>query len=112
MDNVPGVQLDSVWAGMGFQDRFTVAKAIARYLEAWTSCSFKQLWSLYYAKDMHGDHQGSLYTDCHGTRISKPRFAIGPSTGQFSDDGRMTVKFDTGPCTTLDPNRALTTNTI
>ena len=33
MEKVSGVQLDSVWAGMGIQDRFTVVKAIARYLK-------------------------------------------------------------------------------
>ena len=33
MEKVLGAQLDSVWAGMGIQDRFTVAKAIARYLK-------------------------------------------------------------------------------
>ena len=113
MEKVPGIQLDSVWAGMGIQDRFTVAKAISRYQEAWTSCSFKQLGSLYYAKDLDGHNQSPLYTDCQGVAKSNPRFAIGQSTGrEFSDDGRMTVEFDRGPCTTFVLNLGLTTNKI
>ena len=33
MEKVLGVRLDSVWAGIGIQDRFTIAKAIARFLK-------------------------------------------------------------------------------
>ena len=105
MEKVPGVQLDFVWAGMGIEDRLTIAKAIARYQKTWTSFSFKKFGSLYYAKDLDGHNQSPLYTDCHGVTITNPRFAVGPSTGRdFSDDGRLAVEFDRGPCKTGVPN--------
>lgn len=101
MEKVPGVQLDFVWAGLRIQDRFTIAKAIARYQKAWTSFSFKKFGSLYYAEDLDGHTWDPLYTDSHGAVISDPRFAIGPSTGRDSNDhGKATVQFDRGPCKT------------
>ena len=89
---------------MEIQDRLTVVKAIARYQKSWTSCSFHNFGSLYYAGDlgMDKDTQKPLYTDCHGNAVKNSRFVIGPSTGRdFSDDDRMSIELDRGPCKKL-----------
>lgn len=55
----------------------------------------------YYTEDLGTDEhsQGPLYTDCDGNAVTNSRFAIGPSTGRdFSDDGRMEIELDRGPC--------------
>ena len=105
MEKVSGVPLDTVWAGMVIEDRFTIVKAIARYQKAWISCTFKQFGSLYYIEDLDGPTQSLLYTDCDGVESNEPRFAVGPSTGRnFSDDGRSMVEFDRGPCKTPSQN--------
>ncbi len=101
MEKLPGVQLDAVWAKMEIQDRFTVAKAIARYQKAWMSCSFNHYGSLYYTEDLDGHTQSPLYTDCNDVPITSSRFVVGPSTGRgFSDDERSRIEFDRGPCKT------------
>ena len=113
MEKILGVQLDFVWAGMGIEDRFTIAKAIARYQKTWISFLFKKLGSLYYAEDLDRHNQSLLYTDCHGVTITDPRFAVGLSTGRdFSDDGRVAVDFDKGPCETYVPNLTPMTDNI
>lgn len=102
MEKLSGVPLDTVWAEMEIQDRFTVVKAIARYQKAWMSCTFRQFGSLYFSKDLDGSGQSFLYTICEGVELKELRFAVGPSTGRsFSDDGRSMVEFDKRPCKTL-----------
>ena len=99
MDKVLGVPLDRVWGSMEIQDRFSVAKDIAKYQQAWMSSSFELYGSLYYAQDLDVPSQSPLHIDYHSNTIAKPKFAIGPSTGrEFNDDGRATVEFDKGPC--------------
>ena len=86
---------------MEIQDRFTVVKAIARLQKSWASCSFHRFGSLYYTEDLGTDEhsQGPLYTDYDGNAVTNSRFAIGPSAGRdFSDDGRMEIELDRGPC--------------
>ncbi|KAL9607872.1 MAG: hypothetical protein Q9167_007261 [Letrouitia subvulpina] len=103
MEKLSGIQLEVVWSGMKIEDRLTVVKAIARYQKAWMSCSFNQIGSLYFAEDLDGSTQSSLYTDGRGIEISNSRFAIGPSVGrEFSDDRRSAVEFDRGPWNTLE----------
>ena len=105
MEKLPGVPLDTVWAGMEVKDRLTIVKAIARYEKAWMSCTFKQFGSLYYSEDLDGPTQSLLHTDCDGVESKEPRFAVGPSTGRnFNDNGRSMVEFDRGPCKTRSRN--------
>ena len=100
MEKLPSIQLSVVWAQMGIEDRFTVAKAIARYQKAWMSVSFNQFGSLYYPKDLDRSAQSLSYINRHNITVTDPRFAVGPpSTARgFSDDGRSNVQFDRGPC--------------
>lgn len=99
MEKVSGVQLGSVWNKMELHDQFKVAKAIAKYQEAWMALSFEKLGSLYYVEDLDGLTQSPLYTDCRGISITDSRFAVGPSTGrELMDDGRSTIELDRGPC--------------
>ncbi len=66
----------------------------------WTSTSFKQFGSLYFAHDVgKQDSQDPLYFDEHGTAMKNQRFAVGPSTGrEYYDAGRASVHYDRGPC--------------
>ncbi|KAL8787607.1 MAG: hypothetical protein Q9195_007695 [Heterodermia aff. obscurata] len=51
--------------------------------------------------EINEDNQRFLYTDCYGNAVVNSRFAVGPSTGRdFSDDGRITIEYDRGPCKT------------
>ena len=67
----------------------------------WTSASFKQFGSLYFAHDLGKQNsQDPLYFDEHGTAMNNQRFAVGPSTGrEYYDAGRASVLYDRGPCT-------------
>ncbi|MCJ1334838.1 hypothetical protein MMC09_000103 [Bachmanniomyces sp. S44760] len=52
MQKAPGVQLEHVWKGMDIEDRLKVVKQIVRYQRKWTSTSFKEFGSLYFAEDV------------------------------------------------------------
>ncbi|KAI9709411.1 MAG: hypothetical protein M1812_007688 [Candelaria pacifica] len=103
MEKVAGVTLDRVWDSMKIEDRAGLVKAVASYQKSWMSVSFEQLGSIYYARDLDEQVSGPLYTDGEGTRISNPKFAVGPTTGRnFNDDGRETIEFDRGPWSTVE----------
>ncbi|KKZ65633.1 hypothetical protein EMCG_08540 [[Emmonsia] crescens] len=102
MEKVTGVPLDSVWPNMEIGDRLAVVKTIARYQEAWMSVSFNHFGSLYFAQDLDGFRPQRLSYEKAGIKLLDERFAIGPSTGRENvDNGRRTVQFDRGPCSTL-----------
>ena len=101
MEKPLGVQLSLVWSGMTVEDRLTVVKAIARFQKSWGACLFHRFGSLYYTADLDMDEhtENPLYSDCDGNEVESFKFAVGPSTGRFiSDDDRMRIEFDRGPC--------------
>ena len=100
MQKAPGVQLEQVWSGMELENRLEVVKQILRYQKKWTSTSFEQFGSLYFAHDVGKQNsQDPLYFDEHGTAMKNQRFAVGPSTGrEYYDAGRASVHYDRGPC--------------
>lgn len=85
---------------MRFADRLEVVKQILRYQKKWTSTSFNQFGSLYFAHDvMTPDLHVPFYFDESGTAIKSGRFAVGPSTGrEYFDAGRASMHYDRGPC--------------
>ena len=98
MEKIPGIQLHTVWRGMGIEHRLAIVKAIARYQATWSSFSFSHYGSLYYSEDLRELKQ-SFSVKGHGATVIDPKFMIGPSTARvFNDDGRSTVEFDRGPC--------------
>jgi hypothetical protein len=102
MEKVNGVQLDEIWERLAVEVKLKVVKKIATYQEAWTSTCFSQYGGLYYKQDLPSSTPGLEYIDKEGRRIVNDRFAIGPSSSrQNSDDGRIDVEFDRGPCTYL-----------
>lgn len=100
MQKAPGVQLDRVWTKMEIEDRLKVVKQILCYQKKWSSISFKQFGSLYFAFDvMERSSQDPLYFDKHGTPVRNQKFAVGPSTGrEYYDAGRASVLYARGPC--------------
>lgn len=100
MQKAPGIQLEHVWAEMEMEDRLAVVKQILRYQKNWTSISFQQYGSLYFADDVGKQNsQDPLYFDEHGTAVKNHRFAVGPSTGRdYYDAGRASVQYNRGPC--------------
>lgn len=85
---------------MKLEDRLEVVKQIVRYQKKWTSTSFKQFGSLYFAHDLGKQNsQDPLYFDEHGMAMKNQRFAVGLSTGrEYYDAGRASVLNDRGPC--------------
>jgi len=97
MEKLAGVHLDSVLPRMQIGDRLAIVKTIVEYQKAWSSISFEQYGSLYFAQDLDGNTQPLRYKDENGIEVTNSRFSIGPSTSRESvDDERMTVEFDWG----------------
>jgi len=90
---------NSVLPRMQIGDRLAIVKTIVEYQKAWSSISFEQYGSLYFAQDLDGNTQPLRYKDESGIEVTNSRFSIGPSTSHKSvDDERMTIEFDRGPC--------------
>ena len=99
MEKTKGVALGNMWPKMDIEQRWAVIQAIARHQKAWTSVSFDQFGSLFYAKDLDEHMQSLSYVKSEGVRTSNTKFCVGPTTARDSvDDGRMAVSFDKGPC--------------
>ena len=99
MEKLPGIQLQTMWRGMGIEHRLAIVKAIARYQATWSSFSFRHYGSLYYSEDLRQLKQRFPIVKGPGATVIDPKFMIGPSTARvFNDDGRSTVEFDRGPC--------------
>lgn len=103
MEKILGIELERVWPTMKTEDRLAIVQDIANYQKDWTSVSFKNYGGLYYSKDLVSSSDNeTLYTDADGVDVKDPRFSIGPSTGrEFTDNGRVGVEFDKGPCKSL-----------
>lgn len=53
---------------------------------------------LYYKQDLISA-SSLVYTDKEGNEVTDDRFSVGPSISrQNTDDGRMEIEFDRGPC--------------
>ena len=100
MQKAPGVQLELVWTRLELEDRLKVVKQILHYQKKWTSISFKQFGSLYFANDVGKQNsKDPLCFDDRGIVIKNSKFAVGPSTGrEYYDAGRASVDYDRGPC--------------
>lgn len=98
MERVPGVQLDQVWNQLDVGIRWKIVQTLAKYQARWTATSFQQFGSLYYKRDLTSA-RSLAYRDEEGREIVNEHFAVGPSTSrQNTDDGRLDVCFDRGPC--------------
>ncbi|KAK9364515.1 kinase-like domain-containing protein [Lipomyces kononenkoae] len=99
MEKLQGVQLDRIWERLDVDVQLKVLKQIAKYQESWTFTCFDRFGGLYYKEDLASDTPSLVYTNKEGQRITDHRFAVGPSPSRHnSDDGRMQVEFDRGPC--------------
>ena len=111
MERVAGIPLGAVWHGMGFKDRVAILKTIAEYQKSWMSTGFTQFGSIYYAGDESGSNQSLSYTNPDGAMVTDPKFSFGPSTARcINDDGRATVDFDRGPCSSIISFACVTAN--
>lgn len=98
MEKAQGVQLKEIWNKLDIEVRLNIVKKIAKYQTDWTSISFSKFGGLYYKQDLVST-QSLVYTNIEGKEITDERFAVGPSTSrQNTDDGRMEIEFDRGPC--------------
>lgn len=100
MENIPGVQLRTVWNNMKPVDELGILVALSRYQKSWSSVSFASCGSFYYAKDVDiPSAEGLLYVDGAGRQVKASDFAIGPPAGRdWSDEGTAVLKCDKGPC--------------
>lgn len=98
MEKAQGVQLKEIWNKLDIEVRLNIVKKIAKYQADWTSISFSKFGGLYYKQDLVST-PSLVYTNIEGKEITDERFAVGPSTSrQNTDDGRMEIEFDRGPC--------------
>lgn len=101
MQKAPGTPLSIVWDSLELNERLKVAMKLFRYMKKWSSVSFLQQGSLYFASDEHQTTASDtpLYTRSDGSTEKDSRYRVGPSTGrEWVDAGRQAIQCSRGPC--------------
>lgn len=99
MEKASGVPLRSVWGELKLNDRLKIVMKIFNYMKTWTSVSFQQQGSLYYASDVESPVTGLLYESPAGYSTADSRYTIGRSVGRdWIDEERRDLQISAGPC--------------
>ena len=98
MEQSQGVELESVWDELSWDDRFEIVSTLAGYEKAFVSAKMPMIGSLYYAKDLTS-LTSDQFLDPRKSANDEKAFVIGPTTHRtFFDKKRGSVEVHRGPC--------------
>lgn len=101
MEQCEGVELDKVWDGMSWDDRFEIVSTLAGYEKAFVSAEMPTIGSLYYAEDL-ACPTPDQFLDSKKSASDEKAFVVGPTTHRtFFDNKRDSVEVHCGPCNLL-----------